>query len=63
MDHYVRFIVTAVLDNLLKGLWFKDELEGRNSGVPKAVYAVLIYLWATLMDRVMKSSRNPKQIL
>lgn len=61
MDHYVRFIVIVIQDNLLGGMWSKDELGGGNLGVPKAMYEVLVYLRATQVARDMKPLRYSEQ--
>lgn len=61
MDHYVRFIVIVIQDNLLRGMWSKDELGGGNLGVPKAMYEVLVYLRATQVARDMKPPRYSEQ--
>ncbi|KAH7035460.1 uncharacterized protein B0I36DRAFT_360817 [Microdochium trichocladiopsis] len=50
MDHHVRFIVVVIQDNLLKKLWSKDDTRSSNLDVPKAVYEVLVFLRATLLN-------------
>lgn len=48
-DHYIRFIVTVIADNLLKGgLWSDSDWSRRGPEIAKAVYEVLIYLKATV---------------
>ncbi|KAF9870351.1 hypothetical protein CkaCkLH20_12198 [Colletotrichum karsti] len=47
-DHYVRFIITLVADNLLQNLWYESEWKKRGLDIAKAAYEVLIFLKATL---------------
>ncbi|KAG7287068.1 hypothetical protein NEMBOFW57_006571 [Staphylotrichum longicolle] len=46
-DHHVRFIVTVVSDNLLKGTWSESDWKKKSTEVAKAVYEVLAFLRAT----------------
>ncbi|KAL2131263.1 hypothetical protein VTI74DRAFT_5318 [Chaetomium olivicolor] len=46
-DHHVRFIVTVISDNMLKGLWSESDWKKRGIEVSKAVYEVLAFLRAT----------------
>ncbi|KAK5998577.1 hypothetical protein PT974_00958 [Cladobotryum mycophilum] len=46
-DHYVRFIVTVVQDNMLRYLWSESDWKKRAVEITKAVYEVLCYLRAT----------------
>ncbi|KAL0933180.1 uncharacterized protein CTRU02_212143 [Colletotrichum truncatum] len=47
-DHYVRFIITLVADNMLQSLWSESEWKKRGLDIAKAAYEVLIFLKATL---------------
>lgn len=56
-DHHVRFIVTVISDNLLKGgIWSNDDWRKRDLDVAKACYEVLSFLRATGMGVV---EQNP----
>lgn len=46
-EHHVRFIVTVVSDNILKGLWSESDWKKKNIEIAKSVYEVLAYLRAT----------------
>ena len=46
-DHVVRFIVSVVNDNMLKGIWSEGEWRKRSIDIAKAVYEVLSYLRST----------------
>jgi hypothetical protein len=46
-DHHVRFIVTVIQDNMLKGLWSESDWKKRGIDIAKAVYEVLAFLRAT----------------
>lgn len=46
-DHHVRFIVTVVSDNLLKGTWSESDWKKKSTEIAKAVYEVLAFLRAT----------------
>jgi hypothetical protein len=46
-DHHVRFIVTVVSDNLLKGMWSESDWKKKSTEIAKAVYEVLAFLRAT----------------
>lgn len=46
-DHHVRFIVTVVSDNMLKGTWSDGDWKKRSLEIAKAVYEVLAFLRAT----------------
>jgi len=46
-DHHVRFLVTVISDNLLKGLWSESDWKKRNIEIAKACYEVLSFLRAT----------------
>ncbi|KAJ1331640.1 hypothetical protein MN608_05101 [Microdochium nivale] len=50
VDHYARFIVVVVQDNLLKSLWSKDDAKKKSLEVHKAVFEVLVFLRATLLN-------------
>ncbi|KND87799.1 hypothetical protein TOPH_07621 [Tolypocladium ophioglossoides CBS 100239] len=43
-DHHVRFIVTVVQDNMLKGLWSESEWKKKGIDIAKAVFEVLCFL-------------------
>ncbi|GAB1316645.1 hypothetical protein MFIFM68171_06855 [Madurella fahalii] len=45
-DHYIRFIVTVISDNQLKGLWSESDWKKRGLEITKAVYEVLSFLRA-----------------
>ncbi|KAK4125958.1 hypothetical protein N657DRAFT_642716 [Parathielavia appendiculata] len=46
-DHHVRFIVTVIQDNMLKGLWSESDWKKKGLDITKAVYEVLAFLRAT----------------
>lgn len=51
-DHHVRFIVTVIQDNLLRGMWdgvkWSDpDFKRRAADIPNAVFEVLAYLRAS----------------
>ncbi|SPQ25217.1 3b8bad45-5dfc-499e-a157-fa039836b43d [Thermothielavioides terrestris] len=46
-DHHVRFIVTVISDNMLKGLWSESDWKKRSIEIAKAVYEVLAFMRAT----------------
>lgn len=48
-DHYVRFITTIILDNMLTGLWSDSDWKKRNIDIAKAVYEVLFFLKASYL--------------
>ncbi|PNY27036.1 Uncharacterized protein TCAP_03028 [Tolypocladium capitatum] len=43
-DHHVRFIVTVIQDNMLKGLWSESEWKKKGIDIAKAVFEVLCFL-------------------
>lgn len=51
-DQYVRFMVTLIMDNMLKGLWSESEWRKRGSdiAIAKAAYEVLSFLRATSLN-------------
>ncbi|KAK0645693.1 hypothetical protein B0T16DRAFT_428755 [Cercophora newfieldiana] len=46
-DHHVRFLVTVISDNILKGLWSESDWKKRNIEIARACYEVLSFLRAT----------------
>ena len=49
-DHYIRFLVTLVLDNMLNGMWDSEwRKRGSDVAIAKAAYEVLSYLRATAL--------------
>jgi hypothetical protein len=47
-DHYVRFIVAVVSDNMLhKGLWSESDWKKKNIEIAKSIFEVLAFLRAT----------------
>ncbi|KAK4449898.1 hypothetical protein QBC34DRAFT_462576 [Podospora aff. communis PSN243] len=46
-DHHIRFLVTVISDNLLKGLWSESDWKKRNIDIAKSCYEVLSFLRAT----------------
>ncbi|KAK4100291.1 hypothetical protein N658DRAFT_508015 [Parathielavia hyrcaniae] len=46
-DHHVRFIVTVIQDNMLRGLWSESDWKKKSLDIAKAVYEVLAFLRAT----------------
>ncbi|GKT45650.1 uncharacterized protein ColSpa_05831 [Colletotrichum spaethianum] len=48
-DHYARFIVTLVADNMLQNLWSESEWKKRGLDIAKAAYEVLVFLKATMV--------------
>ena len=46
-DHHVRFIVTVIQDNILKGTWSNSDFKNKGLDIAKAVYEVLMYLRST----------------
>jgi len=46
-DHHIRFLVTVISDNMLKGLWSDSDWKKRNIEIAKSSYEVLSFLRAT----------------
>ncbi|TDZ47190.1 hypothetical protein CTRI78_v008652 [Colletotrichum trifolii] len=43
-EHYVRFIVTLVSDNMLQNFWHESEWKKKGLDIAKASYEVLVFL-------------------
>ncbi len=59
-DHHIRFIVTVVTDNVLKGLWSESDWKKRGLEIAKAVYEVLAFLRATTLPTVVVDAHPPR---
>ena len=46
-EHHIRFLVTVITDNMLKGMWSESDWKKRSIEISKATYEVLSFLRAT----------------
>ena len=46
-DHHVRFIITLIQDNILKGTWSESDWKKKGVDMCKAAYEVLCFLKAS----------------
>ena len=47
-DHHVRFMVTLISDNMLRGMWSESDWKKRSTDIAKAAFEVLSFLRATV---------------
>ncbi|KAK3307502.1 uncharacterized protein B0T15DRAFT_180590 [Chaetomium strumarium] len=57
-DHYVRFIVTAVRDNMLNRLWIDDDMQTRGLEIARAGFDILVYLRTTKLGPLKHQSQE-----